>query len=216
MSPTARTPAEVHRERLHQLAVFLRESEQILADWDAYSEDHSDLDGWPLDDVAYGLRAAQRDADTWRSFNRVRSFAKDLLATAEVQVQQLNAAHLQPRWPWQLATLDYALKQLDALQQDWLEARDALPPSARPGSPAYDDALAERNAEAWSSLDDWASHGKAVLEIQATAQDLPPRSPALTTTVNANPCPPRPRRAVTPHRCTGDRASQPRALRLHS
>lgn len=189
LSPTAPTSDEIHRERLHRLAVFLRESEQILADWDAYSEEHTDLDGWPLDDVAYGRRAAQRDADTWRSFNRVRSFAKDLLATAEVQVQQLNAAHLQSRWPWQLATLDSALKHLGALQREWLDARDALPPSARPGTPAYDDPLAERNAEAWSYLDDWASHGKALLEIQATAHDLPPHSPALATAVKAHPRP---------------------------
>ncbi|WP_282793118.1 hypothetical protein [Streptomyces sp. CC224B] len=181
MSPTAHAPDEIHRERLHQLANFLRESEEILADFDAWREEHSDLDGWPLDDDEHSRRAVKRDADTWRSFNRVRSFAKELLATAEVQVQQLNPAHLQSRWPWQLGVLNYALKQLGALQQEWLEARDALPPTARPGSFAYDDALAERNEEAWSYLDDWASHGKALLEIQTAAQDLPPRSPALTS-----------------------------------
>ncbi|WP_253917082.1 hypothetical protein [Streptomyces sp. MNP-20] len=182
MSPLARTPDAIHRERLHQLAVFLRESEQILADFDAWREEHSDLDGWPLDDAGHSRRAVKRDADTWRSFNRVRSFAKELLATAEVQMQQLNPAHIQSRWIWQLGVLDDALKQLDVLQQEWLEARDALPPSARPGSFAYDDTLAERNEEAWSYLDDWASHGTALLEIQAAVQDLPPRSPALTST----------------------------------
>ncbi|SCK54350.1 MULTISPECIES: hypothetical protein [unclassified Streptomyces] len=183
MSPTAPTtaPDEIHRERLHQLALFLRESEKILADFDAWREEHSDLHGWPLDDDEHSRRAVKRDADTWRSFNRVRSFAKDLLATAEIQVQQLNPAHLQSRWPWQLGVLDHALNQLGKLQQQWLEARDALPPTAQPGTFAYDDALAERNEEAWSYLDDWASHGKAILEIQATVQDLPPPSPALTS-----------------------------------
>lgn len=201
MSPTARTPDALHRERLHQLAVFLRESKQILADWDAYSEEHTDLDGWPHDADAYGLRAAQRDAATWRSFNRVRTVAKDLVATAEVQVQQLNAARIQSRWPWQLGTLDAALKQLDALQQEWLEAREALPSSARPGTTAYDDALAERNAEAWSCLDDWASHGQALLEIHAATQDLPPRSPALTTAkAHARPASPAPATAPTARR----------------
>ncbi|MGP9017661.1 hypothetical protein ACT1U9_04520 [Streptomyces sp. BR1] len=191
MSPTAPAPDEIHRERLHQLAAFLRESEQILADFDAWREEHSDLDGWPLDDDEHGRRAVKRDADTWRSFNRVRSFAKDLLATAEVQVQQLNASHLQSRWPWQLGVLDDALTQLGTLQQQWLEARDALPPTARPGSFAYDDALAERNEEAWSYLDDWATHGHALLEIQSAVQELPPRSPALTsTTTHARPVAP--------------------------
>ncbi|MFE0135994.1 hypothetical protein ACFWY6_31145 [Streptomyces sp. NPDC059037] len=191
MPPPAQTPDAIHRERLHQLAAFLRESEQILADFDAWREEHSDLDGWPLDDNEHSRHAVKRDADTWRSFNRVRSFAKELLATAEVQVQQLNPAHIQSRWPWQLGVLDYALKQLGTLQHEWLEARDALPPTARPGSFAYDDALAERNEEAWSYLDDWSSHGKALLEIQAAAQDLPPRSPALTSaTTHARPAAP--------------------------
>ncbi|MEV0259031.1 hypothetical protein AB0H82_32800 [Streptomyces sp. NPDC050732] len=188
MSPTAHAPDEIHRARLHQLAVFLRESEQILADFDAWREEHSDLDGWPLDDAEHSRHAVARDADTWRSFNRVRSFAKELLATAEVQIQQLNPAQIQSRWPWKLSVLDHALKQLGALQREWLEARDALPPTARPGSFAYDDALAERNEEAWSYLDDWASHGRALLEIQAAVQDLPPRSPALTSAqVHARP-----------------------------
>ncbi|MFK8909812.1 hypothetical protein [Streptomyces sp. YS-3] len=181
MSPTAPAPNEIHRERLHQLAAFLRESEQILDDFDAWREEHSDLDGWPLDDDEHSRHAVKRDADTWRSFNRVRSFAKDLLATAEVQVQQLNPAHLQSRWPWQLGVLDDALTQLGALQQQWLEARAALAPTDRPGSFAYDDALAERNEEAWSYLDDWATHGKALLEIQAAAQGHPPRPPALAS-----------------------------------
>ncbi|MEV5979670.1 hypothetical protein [Streptomyces sp. NPDC052114] len=181
MSPTAPAPDEIHSLRLHQLGVFLSESEQIRADFDAWREEHSDLDGWPLDDVEHSRHAVKRDADTWRSFNRVRSFAKELLATAEVQVQHLNPAHIQSRWPWQLGVLDNALKQLGALQQEWLDARDALPPFEGPGSFAYDDALAERNEEAWSYLDDWNSHGKALLEIHAAAQDLPPRSPALTS-----------------------------------
>ncbi|MFE9407444.1 hypothetical protein ACFYN0_01370 [Streptomyces sp. NPDC006704] len=179
MPPTAPADNEIHCERLHQLAAVLRESEQILADFDAWREEHSDLDGWPLDDDEHSRHAVKRDADTWRSFNRVRAFAKDLLATAEVQVQQLNPAHLQSRWPWQLGVLDHALTQLGALQQQWLEARDALPPNAGPGSFAYDDALAERNEEAWCYLDDWSTHGKALLEIQAAAQDHPPRPPAL-------------------------------------
>ncbi|MEV5878081.1 hypothetical protein AB0L75_28410 [Streptomyces sp. NPDC052101] len=184
--PSPTSPSATHRQRLEQLTVFIRVSEEIQHAWGVYADEHTDLDDWPLDEDAYGRRAAQRDADTWWAFNRVRSFAKDLLATAEVQLQLLNPAHVQARWPWQLATLDDALKQLNALQQQWLDARDSLPSSARPGTDAYDDALAERNAEAWSYLDDWASHSPAILEIHAAAQDLPPRSSALTT-VKAQP-----------------------------
>ncbi|WP_405889842.1 hypothetical protein OG427_07285 [Streptomyces sp. NBC_00133] len=176
---TTPPPNEIHQLRLKQLAIFIRESEQVLADWDAYSDEHTDLDGWPHDDHAYGLRASRRDADTWRSFNRVRSFAKNLLATAEVQLQRLPARHIQNRWAWQLATLDTALDRLSALQSDWLTVRDSLSPSAKPGTEEYDAALAERNAEVWHYLDEWASHGQAVLDIHTATQHNPPPLPAI-------------------------------------
>ncbi|MER5782635.1 hypothetical protein ABT104_13045 [Streptomyces mobaraensis] len=160
-----------HRLLLEQLAAFLKESEQVLAAWDAYSDQHTDPDGWPHDDTAYGLRASRRDADTWRSFNRVRHGAKTLLATAGAQLQMLPAARVQSRWAWELSALDDALDQLIALQRRWLETRDALPPSAVPGTEAYDDVLAERNAEAWHYLHEWSLHGQAVLDIHAAAQD---------------------------------------------
>ncbi|MEI5100894.1 hypothetical protein RB200_23130 [Streptomyces sp. PmtG] len=180
--PSTPTPSNaIHEERLQQLALFLRESEQILTGFDAWREEHSDLDGWPLDDAEHSRHAVRRDADTWRSFNRVWPFAKELLATAEVQMQHLDPAHSQSRWPWQLSVLDHALKRLDALQQEWVEARNVLPPSAGPGNFAYDDALAERNEEAWTYLEDWSNHGQALLEVQAAIQQAPPRSPSLTT-----------------------------------
>ncbi|MFK4222244.1 hypothetical protein [Streptomyces sp. NPDC019890] len=177
---TTPPPNEIHELRLKALATFIRESDKILVNWDAYSDEHTDLDGWPHDARSYGLRASRRDADAWRSFNRVRSFAKDLLATAEVQLQQLPARTIQSRWAWQLATLDTALVELSALQRDWLNVRDSLPPSAKPGTEEYDEPLAERYAEAWHYLDEWSSHGQAVLDIHAAAQHSPPRVLAIT------------------------------------
>ncbi|WP_338933166.1 hypothetical protein WEB32_34245 [Streptomyces netropsis] len=180
-------PTATHRLLLDQLAAFIEESEQILADWDAYSDQHSDLDGWPHDETAYGLRASPRDADTWCSFNRVRHGAKALLATAGAQLHKLPASRVQSRWAWQLSTLDDALDQLAALQEQWLQTREALPPSAVPGTEVYDDALAERNAEAWAYLNEWSLHGQTVLGIHAAAQDevpsrttpgVPSRAPA--------------------------------------
>ncbi|WP_172381138.1 hypothetical protein [Streptomyces sp. MNP-20] len=185
MFPTPLPTDAVHRDRLHQLALFLHESEQILTDFDTWREEHSDIDGWPLDDVEHSRRAVKRDADTWRSFTPVRSFAKELLATAEVQVQQLNPGHIQSRWPWQLGILDHALKRLGLLQREWLAGRDALPPTEGPGSFAYDDTLAERNEEAWTYLEDWSSHGQALIDIQAAAHAAPPCSPSLTAAKTA-------------------------------
>lgn len=167
------SPHQIHQHQLEQLAIYLRESEQLLADWDTYSDEHTDLDGWPHDAHAYGMRAGQRDADTWHAFNRVRSSAKQLLATAETQLRQLPADQIQSRWSWQLAVLDTALDYLAALQDEWLDTRDSLPASARPGTAEYDDARAERDADAWHYLGEWASHGQALREINSAARKAP-------------------------------------------
>ncbi|MFD7320575.1 hypothetical protein ACFV9D_05710 [Streptomyces sp. NPDC059875] len=160
---------------MEQLGRFLRESQWILAAWDAYSDEHTDLDGWPYDEHAYGLRASQRDADTAEAFESVRASAHHLLATAEAQLTALPAGAVQNRWVWQLGTLHNALERLKSLYAEWLHTRDSLPANARPGTDAYDDVLVDYHAEAWSYLDDWASHGQAVLDINAAALKAPPR-----------------------------------------
>ncbi|MER0483141.1 hypothetical protein ABR737_33215 [Streptomyces sp. Edi2] len=167
------SPHKIHQHRLEQLAVFLRESDQILADWDAYSEQHTNLAGEPHDVGAYVRRAYHRDAEIWRAFNRVRPGAKALVATAETQLQHLPAGTIQSRWAWQLGALHSALDYLAVLQEEWLATRDNLPPSARPGIWLYDDERAQRNAEAGPYLDEWASAGEAILEIHWAAQQTP-------------------------------------------
>jgi hypothetical protein len=169
---------EIQQPRLRQLAAFLRESAQIGADWDAYSDQACDPDTFqPLDDFAYGLRQRRRDADTWRSFNRVRHFADDLLDVAEEQLAQLPEKS-RTQWHWQITELRTALDELRALQAEWLDLRATAAAHARPGTQAYDEPLAERNAEAWHYLDTWALHGQAVLDIHTAAhhQPLPPPS----------------------------------------
>ncbi|MFG3038089.1 hypothetical protein ACGFYZ_14380 [Streptomyces sp. NPDC048330] len=164
-----------HREFVHHLDRFVRESERILAAWDAYSEEATDLDGWPYDEDAYGLRKSQRDADTAEAFESVRAGARHLLATAETQLTALPARSVQDRWVWQLGTLHNALERLESLHAEWLQTHDTLPSDARPGTDIYDGALADYHAEAWSYLDDWATHGRAILDIHAAALKAPPR-----------------------------------------
>ncbi|QNT91931.1 hypothetical protein HEP81_01602 [Streptomyces griseofuscus] len=143
----------------------MSDSKKILDAWDAYSDEHTDLDGWPYDDHAYGRRASQRDADTAEAFEPLRYGARHLLATAETQLAQLPETHVQSRWVYQLGVL-----------------RDALPATAKPGTPDFDDALAEHHAESWSYLDDWATHGKALREINTAARKAPsPLVPAPAT-----------------------------------
>ncbi|MCX5278444.1 hypothetical protein [Streptomyces virginiae] len=156
-----------HQHLLDQLALYLREAEQILAAWDTYSDKHTGPDGWPHDEGAYGFRQAQRDADTWRSFNRVRSGADDLVATAEAQLQRLPERSVHHRWVWQIGALRTAQERIGSLQSEWLALRATLPPSVRPGVEEYDGPLAGRNAEAWHYLDEWSLHGQAVLDIHS-------------------------------------------------
>ncbi|MFE6166023.1 hypothetical protein ACFQ7F_44810 [Streptomyces sp. NPDC056486] len=153
----------------------MTDSKKILDAWDAYSEAHTDLDGWPHDDHAYGLRASQRDADTLTAFEPLRYGARHLLDTAQTQLAQLAENTVQSRWGYQLGVLGDALDQLDELHEQWLETRDALPLTAKPGTTDFDDALAEHHAESWSYLDDWATHGKALQEINTAARKA--RSP---------------------------------------
>ncbi|GGZ79551.1 hypothetical protein [Streptomyces bluensis] len=186
--PTTPAPNEIHQLQLDQLDAFLRESELILAAWNIYSDQHTDLDGWPYDDDAYGLRAAQRDADTADAFEAVREQAHQLLATAEIQLASLPARAVQNRWVWQLGTLRDALARLDALHDEWLQTLDSLPADTRPGTEVFDDALAAHHAEAWSSLDDWATHGHIIRDIHAAARNAPSAlAPAPTTTAASVP-----------------------------
>ncbi|MFG3384028.1 hypothetical protein [Streptomyces sp. NPDC047999] len=80
---------------------------------------------------------------------------------------------MQGRWVYQLGVLHHALNRLDELHEQWLQTLDAPPASAKPGTPAYNDALAEHHAESWSYLDDWATHGKALGEINSAARKAP-------------------------------------------
>ncbi|WP_367435054.1 hypothetical protein [Streptomyces celluloflavus] len=176
-------PNELHQQQLQQLATYLRESQFILTGWDAYSDEHTDLDGWPHDNHAYGLRQSQRDADTAEAFETARGGARSLLATAGAQLTTLPTHAIQNRWGYQLGVLHDALDRLDALHEEWLSTREDLPADARPGTPAFSDALAEHHADCWSYLDDWATHGHALREINSAARHAPsPLAPPPTRT----------------------------------
>ncbi|AKH86881.1 hypothetical protein AA958_18860 [Streptomyces sp. CNQ-509] len=174
-----------HRALLRRLDDYLRDSEKILAGWDIYSEEHTDLDGWPHDEHAYGIRAGQRDADAAAAFEALHTGARHLLATAEAQLARLPADTVQSRWRWQTDVLRSALDQLDELHDQWLGTRDGLPANASPGTAAFDDAQAEYHAEAWSHLDTWATHGYALREINTAARNARLRRSAPPTTAPA-------------------------------
>ncbi|MER6500143.1 hypothetical protein ABT218_12310 [Streptomyces sp. NPDC001455] len=163
----------------------MSDSKKILDAWDVYSDEHTDIDGWPYDDHAYGLRASQRDADTLAAFEPLRAGARHLLATAEAQLVRLPTNTVQSRWVYQLGVLRSALDQLDELHAQWLEIHDVLR-----GTPDFDGALADHHAESWSYLETWATHGVALREINTAARTAPSSlAPGPTTTPAHGPAP---------------------------
>ncbi|MFE0772167.1 hypothetical protein [Streptomyces sp. NPDC058861] len=146
----------------------------ILAAWDTYSGEHTDADGWPNDEVSYGWRMVQRDAETWRAFESVRRTAREMLATAAFQLQHIHAGDIIRRWPRQLNELSGALEKLEILRNERAKDREAERGSP-PHPEALVDSLAERNEEAWDALNTWSIQGHAILDIHAVALKTPPR-----------------------------------------
>ncbi|MFE6457791.1 hypothetical protein ACFVP0_10060 [Streptomyces cinereoruber] len=145
----------------------------ILAAWDTYSDEHTDAEGQPYDEVSYGWRMVQRDAETWRAFEPVRRTAREMLATASVQLQHIHAGDIVSRWPWQLRELSRALEKLEMLRGERAKDREAERGSPPPPE-ALVDSLAERNEEAWDALNTWSIQGHAILGIHAVALKTPP------------------------------------------
>ncbi|OEV27508.1 hypothetical protein AN219_22730 [Streptomyces nanshensis] len=191
-------PPSLHQLRLHQLAVYLREAEEILADWDLYSDLHSNDEGWPLDDVAYGLRQRQRDAATWRAFRPLLYSGHHLLDSAAAQLATTPSDEQTKRWAHSLTTLSSSLGKLRALQTEWSEIREALPENARPGTEEFDEPLADRNADGWHYLDTWALHGQTLIAIDTATRHKDPPAPRPVPARSPEPPatrhrPPRPR-----------------------
>ncbi|MFJ2509914.1 hypothetical protein ACIQJX_26770 [Streptomyces griseoviridis] len=116
------------------------------------------------------MRASQRDAATAEAFEPLRYGARHLLATAETQLARLPKNAVQNRWAYQVSVLSYALERLDDLHERWLATQNGLPLTATPGTDDFDAALAEHHADSWSYLDDWATQGQALREVNAAAQ----------------------------------------------
>ncbi|PIB12298.1 hypothetical protein B1C81_01730 [Streptomyces sp. HG99] len=156
---------------MSQLAIYLRHSRQILAAWDAYYDKHSGPEAFqPYDENAYGRRPQQRDSDTLSAFGRVYHHADELVHVAQQQLAQLPVSGRTRRYAWQVRELHEATQLLYAVHDDWLAVRRALPETARPGTKAFEEPLAECYAEAWSYLDQWATHGQALFAVNALTQ----------------------------------------------
>ncbi|MFJ9789422.1 hypothetical protein [Streptomyces globosus] len=155
-----------HQEIAGRLAVFLRAADTALDTWDLYSDEHTDLDGWPYDPEAYDGRKAERDRAVWMAFSPLREEASVLLDVAEADLDRIPLSSVQQRWAWQLGQLRDALARIETARTEYQELLTAHPHASRE---ARHSAVDARNAEAWNALYSWSVHGRAVLEIRTTA-----------------------------------------------
>ncbi|MEU9939094.1 hypothetical protein [Streptomyces lavendulae] len=183
--PSGSTAAPGHQEMVSRLSVFLRAADAALDSWYLYSDEHSDLDGWPYDPESYDERKAERDGAVWRAFNAVGEEADVLLDAAEAELDHIPIASLQNRWAWQLTQLREALDRIAAARTEYRSLL-AVHPHASPD--ARQAAVDARNAEAWNALYGWSVHGRAVLEIHTTA--VRTAAGARITTTPPPPAPP--------------------------
>ncbi|MCM1969454.1 hypothetical protein [Streptomyces sp. G1] len=164
--PSAGAAVPGQREIAGRLAAFLRAADTALDSWDLYSDEHTDLDGWPYDPEAYDGRKAERDRAVWAAFNPLREEAGVLLDAAEADLGRIPVSSVAQRWAWQLGQLRDALDRIEATGTEYRKLLTAHPHAS---SEARHAAVDARNAEAWNALYSWSVHGRAVLEILTTA-----------------------------------------------
>ncbi|MEU5162283.1 hypothetical protein AB0G74_22130 [Streptomyces sp. NPDC020875] len=157
--------------------------DRLQTAWQTYEDIATDLDGRPYDEDAQRRAQRRRNAAAWAAFEPVSQLAVRLVVSAENRLADLPSTLVQSRWVSQLGALTAAAHGLTVVRATWEEELDSLPPTARPGTPAYDTVTAERNASAWLLLEEWALHGQAVLDIRAAV----PQRPRPTTVAPAAP-----------------------------
>ncbi|WP_172381137.1 hypothetical protein [Streptomyces sp. MNP-20] len=182
--------ASAHQLYLHQLALFLRDSRLVQALWTSYTHEHCDPEtGQPRDAEAHRLRAAQRDADLLFAFGTVFVHADTLVEVAQQQLARLPDPEQMPHHAGQLEQLRDTTARLYALRCQFMERRHTPHPDRGVQSEESDAALyAQFCAEARPFLDQWTTHGQAVLDLNALAtQPMGRQGKASTATHTPSP-----------------------------
>lgn len=185
-APSGSTAVPGLQAMVSRLATFLRAADAAVDAWDLYSDEPTDLDGWPYDPESYDDRKADRDHVVWRAFEPVSEEAGVLLDAAEADLERIPAPSVQNRWAWQLTQLRDALDQIAATRT---ECRTLLSAHPHASAEARHAAVDARNAEAWNALYSWFVHGRAVLEIHTSAVRTA-AGPRIETTTPPPPAPP--------------------------
>jgi hypothetical protein len=154
----------------------LREAHRLankaLDDWDAVSDSLCDAAGVPLDEDAYGIRQARRDAEAWQPFETFLFHGPAAIDHAKAALTALPLpASTANRWNYQLRALTDALTEGTRIRDEW-ETRLAAVVDQQTGPErwvTFNDTLDERNAEGWYAMTLFIDHG-LVLHAIADAE----------------------------------------------
>ncbi|MCX4776890.1 hypothetical protein [Streptomyces sp. NBC_01264] len=179
----ALSPTELHRLRLQQLAVYVRDSR-------AHLQTARDDPGDGTEEPSIASTAAH--AATWRAFRKISYSTAQLVTVAEIQATRLPADVLPDSWAAVCAGLRDAARRLDELQSQWLVDREEILARDTDTRTEYEATLQRRNHAAWPYLSLWSRDAETILQIDVLARSLTApvaRIPGL---------PPLPRRRAAP------------------
>jgi hypothetical protein len=164
----------VEAVRIPTLCAAHRLAQEALADWDAVSDSLCDAAGMPLDEDAYGIRQAQRDAEAWQPFETFLFHGPAAIEHAKAVLPALPLpASTADRWSYQLRSLTSALTEGIAIRDEW-EAHLAAVLDQQVGPArwvAFNDVLDERNAEGWYAMTVFIDHAPVLDAIADVEQE---------------------------------------------
>ncbi|QMU74829.1 hypothetical protein GXW83_02610 [Streptacidiphilus sp. PB12-B1b] len=156
-----------------RLAVATRACEEIsevLNDWDGISDDLTDEQGFPLDDTAYGDRAARRDTDAWAQVETLLTSAPAIVSHLGANLEHAGLASGPNTGDlYRVHLAEGALARAARLQEDFLTTSTAgLPPQA--AEQVLYAAREIRHEEGWDTAVTLGAHLPTVLRY---AERLP-------------------------------------------
>ncbi|WP_165983952.1 hypothetical protein [Streptomyces sp. YIM 98790] len=169
----------LHALRVVELEHALRQGQAALAAWDAVSDSLCDAAGQPLDENAYGARQRRRDTQVWDHYRTFLRHAPELLGHVETLNPRILAGHPEARHlTWRLDRLRGALNAGERILHAWQQEVQRMRTVPDPGLHIpYEEAVAERNAEAWTYMDDVLAHGPVLVQLARLHPTSPPPGP---------------------------------------
>ncbi|MFE2109759.1 hypothetical protein ACFXAF_28385 [Kitasatospora sp. NPDC059463] len=151
-------------QRLTVLEEALGQAQAAVDHWDSISDSLSDEEGWPLDDQLYGDGVVRRDAEALRHLERVLPDASAFLRDGRAAQANLPPGPAADRADWMLGELENAFTSANGIVHRW----NGILTRATTVD-GYNEALEERNSEAWHDVHTWLSHGPAFTELLRVA-----------------------------------------------